>query len=302
MKVQKVNTTYAMATRLNTGNVEPYSSLWGPTEKGQIEDALEVAPVHTYQVPWEQKVNQADTQGVKYMSVALTQHEYNVHSSDDGTLAVVEHSHHNTGFTSWNCSFHDAITYMLWCIMAGVVPYTPVIYMLMFVPDLHKVMTATYHSIGRGFNRGFVSLMFQHEQRYIFNATEHGSQRVLRITVDWMRILQQYSYTRGYVWNQYIPLDVQHVLGRPAADPVHAALTMALHHAGTALSRYMPADVQHGLLQYTAQFTIHVKENFDENENLGSQDTRDKLQAKISGSTAPATLPGATPETALGTS
>ena len=89
-----------MATRLNTGNVEPYSSLWSPTEKGQIEDALEVAPAHTYQVPWEQKVNQADTQGLKYMFVALTQHEYNVHSSDDGTLAVVEHSHHNTGFAS----------------------------------------------------------------------------------------------------------------------------------------------------------------------------------------------------------
>ena len=35
---------------------------------------------------------------------------------------------------------------------------------------------------------------------------------------------------------------------------------------------------------------------------MSSQDTRDKLQAKISGSTAPATLPGATPETALGTS
>ena len=150
----------------------------------------------------------------------------------------------------------------------------------------------------------FTSVLFavQVLQRYIFNATEHGSQRVLRITVDWMRILQQYSYTRGYVWNPYTPLDVQHVLGRPAADPVHAALTMALHHAGTALSRYMPADVQHGLLQYTAQFTIHVKENFDEHENLGSQDTRDKLQAKISESTAPATLPGATPETALGTS
>lgn len=56
----------------------------------------------------------------------------------------------------------------------------------------------------------FTSVLFavQVLQRYIFNATEHGSQRVLRITVDWMRILQQYSYTRGYVWNQYIPLDV----------------------------------------------------------------------------------------------
>ena len=152
----------------------------------------------------------------------------------------------------------------------------------------------------------FTSVLFavQVLQRYIFQRYRTWlTKGTTHHCTDWLiRILQQYSYTRGYVWNQYIPLDVQHVLGRPAADPVHAALTMALHHAGTALSRYMPADVQHGLLQYTAQFTIHVKENFDENENLGSQDTRDKLQAKISGSTAPATLPGATPETALGTS
>lgn len=196
-----------MATRVDTGGVEPYSSLWGPTEKGQMEDALEIQPVHQYTVTWETKVNQANGQGVKYMFVAFTQQEYNTLSSDDGTLAMVERTHHNTGFTSWNCSFHDAITYMPWCMMAGVTAYTPVIYMLMFVPGLHKVMRATYHSLGRGFNRGFVSLMFQHEQRYIFNGTEHGSQRVLRITVGWMRVLQQYSYTRGYVWNQYVPLN-----------------------------------------------------------------------------------------------
>ena len=60
---------------------------------------------------------------------------------------------------------------------AGVTAYTPVIYMPMFVPDLHKVMTATYHSLGRGFNHGFVLLMFQHEQRYILNGTERGAQR-----------------------------------------------------------------------------------------------------------------------------
>ena len=249
-----------MATRLNIGGVEPYSSLWSPTDKGQIEDALQISGVHQYPTIWEQKVTQTEENGAKYMFVAMTQQEYNTLSSDDGTLASVEHTHHNTGFTSWNCSFHDAITYMLWCMMAGVTAYTPVIYMLMFVPDVHKVMTATYHAMGRGFNRGFVSLMFQHEERYI-------------------------------------PLDVQQILGRPATDPVHAALTMALHHAGTALARHMPTAVQNGLLQYTAQFTVHVKENFDENENLGSQDTRDRLQAKISGSTAPATLPGATTAT-----
>ena len=67
------------------------------------------------------------------MFVALTQQEYNTLSSDDGTLAVVEHTHHNTGFTLWNCSFHDAITYMLWCMLAGVTAYTPVIYMLAHV-------------------------------------------------------------------------------------------------------------------------------------------------------------------------
>ena len=35
-----------MATRLNTGGAAPYSSLWGPTEKGQIEGAMEIQPVH----------------------------------------------------------------------------------------------------------------------------------------------------------------------------------------------------------------------------------------------------------------
>eukprot|EP00435_Cladocopium_sp_Y103_P022025 s349_g5.t1 len=61
-------------------------------------------------------------------------------------------------------------------------------------------------------------------------------------------------------------------------------------------------QVQNGLLQYTAQFTVHVKEQFDEKDNLGSQGSRDRLQAKTSGSTGPATLPDATPESALGTS
>ena len=66
----EASTTRASATRLNTGGVEPHSSLWGPTEKGQIEDALEIQPVQQYTVTWT-KVNQANGQGVKYMFVPL---------------------------------------------------------------------------------------------------------------------------------------------------------------------------------------------------------------------------------------
>ena len=65
---------------------------------------------------------------------------------------------------------------------------------------------------------------------------------ILRITVDWMRILQQYSYTRGYVWNQYIPLDVQHVLGRPAADPVQYMQLWPWHYIMQA--RHCPDSCQ----------------------------------------------------------
>ena len=74
---------------------------------------------------------------------------------------------------------------------------------------------------------------------------------------------------------------------------------MSLHHAGTALARHMPLEVQNGLLQYTAHFTVHVEEQFDEDENLGSQGTRDRLQAKISAPTAPATLQESTAETPM---
>ena len=74
---------------------------------------------------------------------------------------------------------------------------------------------------------------------------------------------------------------------------------MALHHAGTALARHMPLEVQNGLLQYTAHFTVHVEEQFDEDENLGSQGTRDRLQAKISAPTSPATLQESTAETPM---
>ena len=132
-----------MAHRLNCGEVQPYSSLWAPTDKGEMEQSLEVEPVHVYQRTWEETVNQAEAQAVsvKYMFVAMTQQEYNAQSIDDGTLPAVQHTHHNTGFTSWPCSFHDAVAYMLWCIATAVAAYTPVFYMVMFVPNVRKVLT-----------------------------------------------------------------------------------------------------------------------------------------------------------------
>ena len=90
-----------------------------------MEQSLEVQPVHVYQRTWEETVKHAEAQGVKYMFVATTQQEYNAQSIDDGTLPTAQHTHHNTGFTSWHCSFHDAAIYMLWCIATGVVAYTP---------------------------------------------------------------------------------------------------------------------------------------------------------------------------------
>ena len=108
-----------------------------------MEQSLEVEPVHVYQRTWEETVNQAEAQAVsvKYKFVAMTQQEYNAQSIDDGTLPAVQHTHHNTGFTSWHCSFHDAVAYMLWCIATAVAAYTPVFYMVMFVPNVRKVLT-----------------------------------------------------------------------------------------------------------------------------------------------------------------
>ena len=165
-----------------------------------MEQSLEVEPVHVYQRTWEETVNQAEAQAVsvKYMFVAMTQQEYNAQSIDDGTLPAVQHTHHNTGFTSWHCSFHDAVTYMLWCIATGVVAYTPVFCMVMFVPNVRKVLTNLYHGWGKAFNRSFLGLMYQGEPAYMFDTTEHGSQTVLRIRANWMQILERYSFTNGY--------------------------------------------------------------------------------------------------------
>ena len=146
-----------------------------------------------------------------------------------------------------------------------------------------------YHSWGKAFNRGFLSLMYQGEP-YTLDGTEHGSQKVLRLRVNWLQVLEAYSFGNGYIWNQHVPLHVGTVVHSPAEDPVHAGLTMALYHAGTALARHMPEGVQELLLRYTAQFKVHVKENFEEDSNLGSQNTRDQLVQKIAAANSPPTV------------
>ena len=75
-----------------------------------------------------------------------------------------------------------------------------------------------------------------------------------------------YAYSRGYIWNQHVPMNILEVIGRAATDPVHASLCMALYHTGTALARHMPSTVQEPLLRYTAQFQIHSKQEFNEEE------------------------------------
>ena len=251
--------------------------------------AVEVEPVHVYQRTWQDTVNQANGQGVKYMFCALTDREYTTHRTENGTVGTIAHDEHSTGFTTWHASMHDCITYMAWCIMTGVVQYTPVIYVVTFVPNLYKIFTNMYHSWGKAFNRGFLSLMYQGEP-YTLDGTEHGSQKVLRLRVNWLQVLEAYSFGNGYIWNQHVPLHVGTVVHSPAEDPVHAGLTMALYHAGTALARHMPEGVQELLLRYTAQFKVHVKENFEEDGNLGSQNTRDQLVQKIAAANSPPTV------------
>ena len=101
-----------------------------------------------------------------------------------------------------------------------------------------------------------------------------------------------------YTWAQHVPLNVRTVINRPGTDPQHAGLAMSLYHSGTALARHMPDDLQRALLHYAAQFAAHVKEQFNEAENLGSQQMRDKVSAMA---TAPATTATSTTLTAMGT-
>jgi len=128
--------------------------------------------------------------------------------------------------------------------------------------------------------------MYQGEPAYMFDTTEHASQRVLRIRASWMQILERYSFTNGYTWTQHVPLNVRAVINRPVTDPQHAGLSMSLYHSGTAVARHMGDDLQRALLHYTAQFTVQVKEHFNEAENLGSQQMRDKVVAMSTATSA----------------
>ena len=193
---------------------------------------------------------------MKYMFVAMTQQEYNAQSIDDGTLPAVQHTHHNTGFTSWHCSFHDAVTYMLWCIATGVVAYTPVFCMVMFVPNVRKVLTNLYHGWGKAFNRSFLGLMYQGEPAYMFDTTEHGSadsaQDPRQLDAN-SQALQLYQWAHldsarasecAYSDQQAKSLTLQ-----------HAGLSMSLYHSGTAVARHMGDDLQRALL--TLHSSIH---------------------------------------------
>ena len=104
-----------MAVWLNCGEVQPYASMWGSNDLGQMGEAVVLEEVHQHPLQWNAK-NEADTaEGKKYMFCGLTNAEYNLCRADDGTVHRTDHSGHNTGFTSWHCSMHDCITYMLWC-------------------------------------------------------------------------------------------------------------------------------------------------------------------------------------------
>ena len=143
-----------------------------------MEQSLEVEPVHVYQRTWEEAVNQAEAQAVsvKYMFVAMTQQEYNAQSIDDGTLPAIQHTHHNTGFTSWHCSFHDAVA------LHAVVhrDSSRGIHARLLHGDVCSQCTQGSHQFdhgwGKAFNRRFLSLMYQGEPAYMFDTTEHGSQ------------------------------------------------------------------------------------------------------------------------------
>ena len=138
--------------RMDAGEVLPYASLWGPTELGEMGTALNVQPVHSHVESWETKVQRSNEEGGKYMFCALTENEYKNSKSEDESVSELVHDEHSTGFTTWHASMHDCIAYMLWCLVHGIVPYTPIIYVTLFVPNLLKVSSVkTGCLIRRGF-------------------------------------------------------------------------------------------------------------------------------------------------------
>ena len=107
-----------------------------------------------------------------------------------------------------------------------------------------QLVTQIYHGWSRGFNRGFQSLMVQGDP-YNFDVTEHGTQRTLRVHVNWALILSTYSFENGFVWNQYIPMNIREYLDSPGTDPRHTGLSMVLYNDGVSFSRFLPAYRSH---------------------------------------------------------
>ena len=107
-----------------------------------------------------------------------------------------------------------------------------------------QLVTQIYHGWSRGFNRGFQSLMVQGNP-YNFDVTEHGTQRTLRVHVNWALILSTYSFENGFVWNQYIPMNIREYQDSPGTDPRHTGLSMVLYNDGVSFSRFLPAYRSH---------------------------------------------------------
>lgn len=265
-----------MAVRLNCGEVQPYASMWGPTDLGRMTEASTITEIHQNPTAWDTKIEADTAEGKKYMFCALTPGEYNQCRTDDGTVDRTHHSEHTTGFTSWHCSIHDALTYALWCLLTGVILYTEELYICAWVPNPYKLVTQLYHGWSKGFNRGFQSLMVQGDA-YTFDTCEHGTGRTLRIQMNWNRVLAEYSFENGWCWNQYIPMCIREYLDSSGMDPRHGAMSMVIYNHGVSFARHLQEPLRSDLLTYSERFRVHITKNWDEASNLGSTESRNKL-------------------------
>ena len=95
-----------------------------------------------------------------------------------------------TGFRTFHSSMHDCITYILWSILAGLTEYSPTMYILMMVqdvhqmctkraPNVHQMRTHIYNQSAKPFNRGFTSMMVQYTIGYTIGPNELAT-RMLR--------------------------------------------------------------------------------------------------------------------------
>ena len=64
-----------MAVRLNCGEVQPYASMWGPTDLGRMTEASTITEIHQNPTAWDTKIEADTAEGKKYMFCALTSAE-----------------------------------------------------------------------------------------------------------------------------------------------------------------------------------------------------------------------------------